>query len=306
MPHDGGKICLISLQEVVIKSHLIARSWHASCVRACMRASERFPASSGNPEERRNTCCRLESEQTTGIWAVCLAACLLHRLAVHLLISESSLLERPRLRLRAQGSSSALILVVFGDAFKVGILPCAGSLPPHLLLCPCRICLLLHFPALSLFWPPAEHAATMFAMFTSMIFVHLCSIAVKCAFCSSPQGSQSDWPFTRWRLMASRGWEVTTSHSRQASRGRRPTSALLSRRLRAQPRAPTCSPARRRNRYHTSSQQIRLDPLCRCPESGGKNTSAASRSRKKRKAKSFFSQVFWQLLTALFCCRWVP
>lgn len=82
--------------------------------------------------------------------------------------------------------------------------------------------------------------------------------------------------------MVSRGWEVTTSRSRQVSRGRPPTSSLLSRCLRAQPRAPTCSPARRHNRYQTSSQQIRLDPLCCCPESGDKHQRYIQIQKKKK------------------------
>lgn len=64
-----------------------------------------------------------------------------------------------------------------------------------------------------------------------------------------PSPFQSDWSFHRWRLMASRGWEVTTSLSRRVSKDHLRTSALHSRPLKARPRAPTCSPARRRYRY---------------------------------------------------------
>lgn len=109
----------------------------------------------------------------------------------------------------------------------------------------------------------------------------------------------------RWLLTASRGWELTTSRSRRVSRDRPHTSALPSRRLRARPRAPTCSPAHRRNRYETSADafltsRFRLSQFL----SQAVNPSAPSRSEKNRKKKkSLFSCVCWQLLTALFCRR---
>lgn len=109
----------------------------------------------------------------------------------------------------------------------------------------------------------------------------------------SPHCSQSGCS-NRWRLMASRGWEVTTSRSRQVRRGRRRTSAPLSRRLKARPRAPTCSPARRHNRYGSSAgrlltccQPIRLYPLCCCPESGGKQQRYIQIQKKKREVIIF-------------------
>lgn len=113
--------------------------------------------------------------------------------------------------------------------------------------------------------------------------------------------------------MASRGWEVTASHSRQVSRGRRRTSALLSRRLKAQPRAPTCSLARRRNRYQTSTHrfptsgpQIRLDLLCCGPKAGGKHQRYIQIQQKnKTKQKSLSLRVWRRLLTALLRCRQV-
>lgn len=98
----------------------------------------------------------------------------------------------------------------------------------------------------------------------------------------SPHRSQSDWSFHRWRLMASRGWEATTSRSRRASKDHLRTSALHSRPLKARPRAPTCSPARRRYRYERTQAGQRsaswpadnptgLYPLACCPDSGGKH-----------------------------------